>query len=434
MQHSKPRRRERDERIGTNTHFHTENSLSGTLSVSDSDLAGTPGGAFRRMDDVVTPNYVSIKATGGIVNNRMSSVEETYNFTPVSMLTSLTHPIANAGKHTILATGHYGSLLESLLYDPLGMKFHAIGGENDSQVIFASAARARSQVNPDLVQGIVTLAELPKTINMITKAARTFARLGKTIANGGNLDQITDLVLGVKKGTRSRASDAVTGVSSRYLEYRYGWRILLLEMQSVIKAMDQLKVVRPRAVARGAASESRSVVSQANYDPPNEGTETYTFNSHYNVKVRSYVLYEADFTYQSARLFGVGEIPLAAWELIPFSFVVDWFIPIGNWIEAITPKLGIKVLAEGYTIERRQDVTRQLTTYTPESSGTTRYERSGHLGFVDSWSYVRKDRVPTLSDALLYPRVDVKLNVARCLDAIALLATVGQGVASSLRR
>jgi len=30
-----------------------------------------------------------------------------------------------------------------------------------------------------------------------------------------------------------------------------------------------------------------------------------------------------------------------AWELIPFSFVVDWFLPIGNWISALDATLHV---------------------------------------------------------------------------------------------
>jgi len=32
---------------------------------------------------------------------------------------------------------------------------------------------------------------------------------------------------------------------------------------------------------------------------------------------------------------------LVAWELVPFSFVADWFVPIGSWLTAIAPLIGI---------------------------------------------------------------------------------------------
>lgn len=42
--------------------------------------------------------------------------------------------------------------------------------------------------------------------------------------------------------------------------------------------------------------------------------------------------------------------PLAiAWEVVPFSFVVDWFLPIGNFLSALTAPIGVTFLA-GYEL------------------------------------------------------------------------------------
>jgi hypothetical protein len=35
-----------------------------------------------------------------------------------------------------------------------------------------------------------------------------------------------------------------------------------------------------------------------------------------------------------AATLGLLDPELVAWELVPFSFVADWFIPIGQWMEA----------------------------------------------------------------------------------------------------
>jgi hypothetical protein len=46
--------------------------------------------------------------------------------------------------------------------------------------------------------------------------------------------------------------------------------------------------------------------------------------------------------------FGLSDAALFAWELTPFSFVFDWFIDVGTWIEELSSLQGIKVLA-GFT-------------------------------------------------------------------------------------
>jgi hypothetical protein len=37
---------------------------------------------------------------------------------------------------------------------------------------------------------------------------------------------------------------------------------------------------------------------------------------------------------------GVTNPLLVAWELVPFSFVVDWFLPVGNYVEQLDAMLG----------------------------------------------------------------------------------------------
>jgi len=58
--------------------------------------------------------------------------------------------------------------------------------------------------------------------------------------------------------------------------------------------------------------------------------------------------------------FSWESIPITAWELIPFSFVVDWFVNFGDYIQALTPKLGIKGLSSWTTVIKETKVTRSV--------------------------------------------------------------------------
>jgi hypothetical protein len=40
-----------------------------------------------------------------------------------------------------------------------------------------------------------------------------------------------------------------------------------------------------------------------------------------------------------------------AWELVPYSFVIDWFVPVGNVLESLTATAGLE-FASGYTSTR----------------------------------------------------------------------------------
>jgi hypothetical protein len=43
---------------------------------------------------------------------------------------------------------------------------------------------------------------------------------------------------------------------------------------------------------------------------------------------------------------GLTNPALVGWELVPFSFVVDWFTPIGSWLESLTAFEGYNVVAK----------------------------------------------------------------------------------------
>lgn len=65
-----------------------------------------------------------------------------------------------------------------------------------------------------------------------------------------------------------------------------------------------------------------------------------------------------------------------AWELVPFSFVVDWFAPVGDWLNALDATLGYSFLSgTRSTIRRRTGQYRASPAYTHSwvSSGMRRY-------------------------------------------------------------
>lgn len=59
-----------------------------------------------------------------------------------------------------------------------------------------------------------------------------------------------------------------------------------------------------------------------------------------------------------------------AWELVPLSFVVDWIVPVGPFLEAMTAGVGIE-LSHAYRKEYTKSNFTMFWTYTPYGvSGT----------------------------------------------------------------
>lgn len=210
-------------------------------------------------------------------------------------------------------------------------------------------------------------------------------------------------------------------MSDSWLSYRYGARPLLSESEAALQAVyNTIYNVRPtRLTARGFASDSGTRTSSSDTVQSITWTRDNTTNT--SVKVRAGVLYEH---FASSDTFGVGvqQVPSAVWELIPYSFVVDWFANVGSFVSAITPKIGVRYLGKWTTIEMEQDTTAQ---YYASDGGTS----GGNPRFITSngnCTYVVRTRTKTRSPGI---SVDLVSKVSpysgdigqkRIVDTIAL--------------
>lgn len=199
-----------------------------------------------------------------------------------------------------------------------------------------------------------------------------------------------------------------------WLEYRYGWRPLLYDMQDIAKAINAIDDSRKRFEANTSASTADTSTSTfvavgGSHDM------TYTTNNTWTVSVRGHCI--AD--YQPSKL-RINPIT-TAWELIPFSFVVDWFIGVGQWLNSLSLRLfsAGMVASLGFRVEYYREVTSTVTwkTYLGNNwSGSRTWSGSSHTTFVS--------RVPA-SAVQPTPSLRLKLDTLKIIDLGALLTANG---------
>jgi hypothetical protein len=136
------------------------------------------------------------------------------------------------------------------------------------------------------------------------------------------------------------------------------------------------------------------------------------------VKVRAGVLTDVKPT-STSQLLGVDKLVETAWDLIPFSFIIDWFTNVGDTLSAWTPTYGFNALASWVVVE---DITTQKT----QLAGV-----DASYGSYSSWDYrdlgtsisrpsinkvtVLKERIPDYQRPLL-PSFDLNLDLLKTLD------------------
>jgi len=151
-----------------------------------------------------------------------------------------------------------------------------------------------------------------------------------------NMSKIGNAILAVKHGNFARAARCLgtqhrpsslrsKDVSGRWLELQYGWKPLLQDVYNGMGAWHIL-TAPPR--------QSSIIVTTSTHEMPKDTSNSPTnytgFGTRRAVGRLQYVMTE-DLSVQ--RSLGLYDPLSVAWEVLPYSFVADWFIPIGTYLE-----------------------------------------------------------------------------------------------------
>lgn len=449
VKHAKPKQRTRT-RDGTvfnskcgwvQTHLHPGETAPTVTSGEETDLTnGAKSGEYQSMTDWVTPQYSRHISNGEVLNYPMVSFRE--KFTPgySTLVVRATHPLAPGCQRVTI--GNLGTLFDShgglgpskMVYDSLRP---ALGEPH--QWIDEVALKTFGNVQSPKILSLVALAEMEKTVSLIGDTAYTLGRAYRK-AKAGDLRGAREALhsslrarnIPFKEPKRfTPSSGSLDSTSKRWLELRYGWGPLYYDTVGAAEALAASENFVPRQTARaGLERSSRQEWTEGPYSPlsrSNQGAYNFRFTQVDNWTIRGYCLYDADPIQQRLGNSGLFNVLSTGWELIPFSFVVDWFVQIGDYIAAWEPKFGVRYLATGYTIEQKTTLHRVVSAYTnpPDVDNHNYRELTSLIGFTDTYECVKKHRAVPLILPLL-PSVRVKLNAKRVIDAAALLRVLSR--------
>lgn len=265
----------------------------------------------------------------------------------------------------------------------------------------------RNKVKNASINLPVFAAEAQKSANMIGDTAKRLAHAALAITHG-NFGRAAG-VLGLSGTPKNlqKHQRGLRSLESNWLAYQYGWIPLLSDVSNAVDALTRPAKDGTLGIARCRKPFELSERFQAKGMTLNMSTSGYVGAGVYYLCKNS-----TDFT--SLGLTNPLEL---AWELIPYSFVVDWFIPIGKAISALDAFTNVTVLASynivRYTedIKAVYDVTRSDNYY--RWSGEVEGQRNGMIRNV---SVTGGSAVTTQ-----IPRVQFALNPQKLLSGIALL-------------
>lgn len=217
----------------------------------------------------------------------------------------------------------------------------------------ALSSKLRGELKSNFNAG-VALAEVNKTLSLI---GTNFLRIGQAFLDLKH-GKIKQALRGLNLSKRTRLSpDLVAAIRLKYrtkkerqfaqrvLEVQYGWRPLL---QDIYAATEECKRIVPNATQHIVVG----LRNRIDFTQVGDYTSTpygVTMTQKYTVEGFAFRRFVGEYRVNDRTLNRVASIgllnPVAiGWELLPFSFILDWALPIGNWINGLDATLGLTFL------------------------------------------------------------------------------------------
>jgi len=255
-----------------------------------------------------------------------------------------------------------------------------------------------SKVRSSDLNAVVSAAESKQTLAMVTKALRSVGRWRREAS-----EALTSLARPLSNGSKRAAN--------KWLEYTYGWVPLFHDVHNL--ATYSSFQFRERIIKSYSAS-SRTETNTFGVSPYRQYDQWTTKNS---LLIQRRLRITDTTAVDLARLTTLNPL-LIAWELMPYSFVVDWVWNVGEYLQNMETACGL-----GYTVVNGFDtfVSRVQSTshvYRGPQASDAILSLSGKGSYSAAWKAREvKNSIPWP----LVPRLDVNLGARRILSAAALV-------------
>jgi hypothetical protein len=241
-----------------------------------------------------------------------------------------------------------------------------------------------------------SLAEAGESIAMIANRATSITKAYKAFRKG-RLGDVYDALTLKDKGSQGRVNRAhdrarsgKVDFSNAYLELSFGWKPLI---QDIYDAVDTLQ--KSEFNSGWVKATSVSQVQKETGGSDSGGSVKHTRSGSIGITVGTYTRISNP-NLALANQLGLVNPALVAWNVIPFSYLVNWFVPVDRFLESFSWDWGFST--EQYYITHHKIGEETVTVSYTNGTGYSDYKRArmtdrggplNHIPVPKFWSRVK---------------------------------------------
>lgn len=236
--------------------------------------------------------------------------------------------------HSLLALGH-----------GRGLKDHALGlGEEANNLFDMSITQALNKLQSHKIEMGANLGQAKQTIDTFSDLASRFARFLAAMKRR-NLREAANALAGFR-GNRFNLKDSQMSLADAWLKWQYGIRPIMSDLHTlqplIHDILNRELMISAQATVNGSRQRTEKVHEIEWL------TKRLSTKMSFRTVVRARVVNPYAFRLDSA---GLANPLSIAWELVPWSFAIDWFVPVGATLNALSATVGLESMGGWTTVK-----------------------------------------------------------------------------------
>lgn len=278
-------------------------------------------------------------------------------------------------------------------------------GSNDELELLSKLA---SQIRGHDFNLAVSAAEAGQTLSMIALTATRLGRAIHDLKRGDLRSVLGSLTVSKQQSARAKTRVDRNDIGGAWLELQYGWIPLLSDVKSAAEALAWNQIPHTMTIRVGR-SRNFEMASPVGF----RCVSDCRISRRYKV-----VLYDDMGAFDGL---GLTDPATVVWELVPYSFVADWFIPIGDYLDTRSVLRNAKAVKVIQSTRLVKNFSIPGVNSCPDANGT-RMTTQGS-GYVQRYTSLNRVVLSALPDVPLPTFKPLQISsLKHCISSIALMS------------